>query len=86
MEKQLSIGGKEILLKVVAQAIHVFAMSDFVYQKVFARKSQILLLFSGGEMMRKIRKCIGILGGNYVTQRVKVVLASEIYTRLIWHC
>ena len=64
---------KKFFLKLWHKLFLFLLCLSFVYQKVFARKSQILLLVSGGEMMMKIRKCIGIVGGNYVTQRVKMV-------------
>ena len=75
MKKILSTGGKEIILKVVAQAFHVFAMSVFSLPKGICKEITDSLLNFGGLMMKKLRKHTGIHGGNSVFQRAKVVWA-----------
>jgi hypothetical protein len=69
-EKILSIGGKEILLKVVAQAIPVYAMSVFLIPKGFCKRMMdTIAQFWWGATIKK-----------------KDVWALEIFTHLILQC
>jgi hypothetical protein len=74
----LSIGGKEILLKAVAQAILIYAMLVFLIPKGICKC-----------MMDAISKFWGVddnnnmLGGNCVTLRWKVVWGLETSTHSI---
>jgi hypothetical protein len=68
-EKQLSIGGKEILIKAVAQSISVYAMSVFLIpKKVCKLITDIISQFWWGDDDQS-KKCIGTLGGKCASQR-----------------
>jgi hypothetical protein len=68
-EKQLSIGGKEILLKAVAQAIPVYAMSVFQIPKGVCKKMMdAISQFWWGDDENS-NKMLGLLGGSYVIQK-----------------
>jgi hypothetical protein len=84
-EKFLSMGGKEILLKVVAQAIPIYAMGVFLLPKNISRKSPMLLHIIG-EMMIKERKCTGMHGGNSVFRKERVAWVFVTSTRSTWQC
>jgi hypothetical protein len=85
-EKLLSIGGKEILLKSVAQAISVYAMSVFqIPTGVCKRMMDAIASFWWG-MMTIATKCTGTLGGNYATRRMKGVWVLETSILSIWRC
>jgi hypothetical protein len=85
-EKLLSIGGKEMLIKAVAQCIPVYAMSVFkIPIGVCKRIADVIAQFWwGGEEENK--KCTGIHGGSYVFLNTKVEWVSEICTPLIRRC
>jgi hypothetical protein len=77
-EKLLSIGGKEILLKVVAQAIPIYAMLVFLIPKgVCKRMMDAISKFWWGDDNNSM------LGGSCVTLRWKVVWGLEISTHSI---
>jgi hypothetical protein len=79
-EKQLSIGGKEILIKVVAQSISVYAMSVFLIPKEICKIiTDIISQFWWGDDDQS-KKCTGILGGKCAFQRRKGVWALGIHT------
>jgi hypothetical protein len=85
-EKFLSIGGKEILLKAVAQAIPVYAMSVFqIPIGVCKRMMDAISQFWWGDDDSG-KKCIGWHGGNSATQRRKVVWDSGIFILSILLC
>jgi hypothetical protein len=86
-EKLLSIGRKEIILKAVAQAIPVFAMSVFHFQipkGVCKRMMDVIAEFWWGddENSNKMHWIIG----NFATQRNKGALDSEISSLSILPC
>jgi hypothetical protein len=86
MENQLSTGGKEILLKVVAQAIPVFAMSVFCLPKEICKEiTDVITQFWWGMMMR-IKRCIGICGGSFAIPKLKEEWGLGISTPLILQC
>jgi hypothetical protein len=53
------MGGKDVLLKAVAQAIPVFAMTVFKIPKTFVKELLMLFRSFGGVMMMTIRECTG---------------------------
>jgi hypothetical protein len=86
-EKQLSIKGKEILLKAIAQAIPVYAMSVFLIPKGVCKSMMMQLLSFGGATMQIKIGCIGLHGGNYAFQRMKVewdFMVSNLLIMLCW--
>jgi hypothetical protein len=85
-EKLLSMGGKEILIKAIAQAIPVFAMMVFKIPKTFAREYLTLSLNSGGVMRKSKDICTRRHGGRCAYQRKGVVWVFGIFIPLIWQC
>jgi hypothetical protein len=85
-EKQLSIKGKEILLKAVAQAIPVYAMSVFLIPKGVCKSMMDAIAKFWWAMMQIIIGCIGLHGGNYASQRMKVEWDFVISNLLIMLC
>ena len=85
-EKVLSMQGKEILLKSVAQAIPSYAMSVFKLPKSICKSTtnEMSSFWWGDDEDRK--KCIGMHGGKCASRRRKVEWDSETYTALILLC
>jgi hypothetical protein len=77
-EKLLSVGGKEVLLKAIAQAIPSYVMSVFKIPQKICKGIMAAMSNIGGEMVLINRKCTGLLGGRCVFQKNKEVWASEI--------
>jgi len=82
-EKLLSMGGKEILIKSIAQAVPVYAVMVFKIPKKSAKELRWPSLNIGGVMTVNIGGFIGRSGGNYVCRSAKVVWVSGIFTLLI---
>ena len=80
MEKLLSMGGKEILLKAVAQAIPVYAMSVFLLPKNICKKiTDVIAQYSWGDNAQGKKM-------QLVFQRMKKEWGLGIYTPLISLC
>jgi hypothetical protein len=72
MGKQLSIGDEEILLKSVAQAIPIFALSIFSLPvRICKEITDLVTQFWWGND-KQHKKCFGFLGESYAIRRVKV--------------
>jgi hypothetical protein len=65
-EKIISMGGKEVLIKAVAQAIPVFAMTVFNIPKKICKGIHMLFHNYGGVMMLTIKGCTCYHGGKYM--------------------
>ena len=66
-EKFISKVGREILIKTIAQAIHIYSMGIFRIPKALCDKINSTLAWWGKQRMRK--KSTGSIGRNYVLQR-----------------
>ena len=85
-EKFLSLGGKEILLEAVIQAIPVFAMSVFqISKKLCKEMTDAMSIFWWGTQ-RISDTCIGWHGGVCASQKIMVEWVLEIFTLLILQC
>ena len=67
----MSTGGKEILLKSIAHAIPVFALSVFSLPKGLCKEITDLIAQFWWGMMRNTKECTGIHGGSFATQKVR---------------
>jgi hypothetical protein len=84
-EKNLSMGGKEILLKAVAQAIPTYAMSVFKIPKgIIKAILAAIARYWWGRMERRL--CTGILGGRCAPRRRKAAWGLETCTALTLRC
>ena len=85
-EKFLSVQGKEILLKAVAQAIPSYAMSVFKLPKGICKAIMDEISSFWWGMERKKGKCIGMRGGRCVYQRRREEWDSETFIALTLLC
>ena len=85
-EKTLSMGGKETLIKSIAQAVPVYAMMVVKILGKSAKELQVPSHSTGGGMIMIIRESIGKNGGRCVCQRIRVAWASGIYSLSTWLC
>ena len=84
IKRQLSLGGKEILLKSVALPIPSDSMLVFKILKQVCKGYLNQCRTIGGRTMTTESECIRWHGGNCVFQKTKVEWVSVIYTALTW--
>ena len=77
--KLLSIGGGEILIKVVAQAVPTYTMSCFQLPKTLCHDLENMMRIFGGGKRIKRKKLRGLVGGKCVSLNSMEVWASETY-------
>jgi hypothetical protein len=77
-EKLLSMGGKEVLIKSVTQAVAVFTMMVFKIPKNICKGIMMSFRNSGGATTMITKGFIGRLGGSFVYQRREAGWDSEI--------
>jgi hypothetical protein len=96
-EKFLSMGGKEIMLKAISQAIPIFAMAVFKIPKQLCKDTNDAMASFWWGCDTDIQKRLHWFawwkmcfpkkqGGIFLTLRSKVVWALEICILLIWPC
>ena len=82
-ERLLSLGGKESLLKAVAQSIPTYAMSVFKFSKQICKGITDAMSHYLWVMRKTKGECIGLHGGRCVCQRDKEEWGFEIFIVLI---
>lgn len=75
----LSIGGKEVLIKVVLQAIPMYAMSCFLLSSYFCKELKSVIARFWWQKSAGKRFFIGVLGILCVYLKEKEVWAFEIW-------